>query len=161
MMIQIEIQSADVLGAIEQLHRKMADLSQPMNDIGKYLMNITEESFDNERSPDGEAWHPLAESTRAYKAKYGGHKILQSKDSNTVGSLNHDATDTSVIVGVNAVSAKGYEYPIAHQFGTDKAGRGRNVKIPARPFFPITHDGELIDGAREEVLEIIMEFLGE
>lgn len=154
-MIQIEIQSTDVLGAIEQLHRKIGDMSQPMERIGIYLTNITEESFDNERSPEGDAWHPLAESTRAYKAKYGGHKILQSKDRNTRESITHDATDASVIVGVNAYSAKGYPYPIAHQFGTEDG------RLKARPFFPITQDGELIDGAREEVLEIIMEFLGE
>ena len=160
-MIQIEIQSADVLGAIEQLHRKIGDMSQPMERIGIYLTNITEESFDNERSPEGDAWHPLAESTRAFKAKYGGHKILQSKDRNTRESITHDATDASVMVGVNAYSAKGYEYPIVHQFGTDKAGKSKSVRIEARPFFPITQDGELIDGAKEEVLEIIMEFLGE
>ncbi|MDD3770489.1 MAG: phage virion morphogenesis protein [Sulfuricurvum sp.] len=158
-MIQIEIQSADVMGAIEQLHRKIGNLSEPMGDIGNYLMNMTEESFDNERSPDGEAWHPLAESTLRYKAKYGGHKILQSKDSNTVRSLSHDASDTSVIVGVNAYSSKGYEYPIAHQFGTDKAGRSKSVRIEARPFFPITQDGELVDNVKVEVLEIIMGYL--
>lgn len=152
-MIQIDVQSADVLGAIEQMHRKIADMSQPMSDIGNYLMNITEESFDNERSPEGDAWHPLAESTRAYKAKYGGNKILQSKDHNLRESITHDATDSSVMVGVNAYSSDGYPYPVVHQFGTEDG------KIPARPFFPITQDGELYDDVKVEVLEIIMGYL--
>lgn len=160
-MIQIEIHSADVIGAIEQLHRKIGNLSEPMGDIGNYLMNMTEESFDNERSPDGEAWHPLAESTLRFKAKYGGHKILQSKDRNLRESITNEATDSSVMVGVNAYSADGYPYPIVHQFGTDKAGRSKSVRIEARPFFPITQDGELYDNVKVEVLEIIMGYLGE
>lgn len=161
-MIKIEIQNKDVLDAIDRLYKRVSDLSEPMEQIGEFLHNITSQSFDNEQSPDGEAWHPLADSTKAYKAKYGGYKILQSAYQNTYHSIAHEATDKSVIIGVNAYSGgkHPYMYPLIHQFG-GMAGRGKNVKIEARPFMPITRDGELYDNVNVEVLDILLGYLGE
>lgn len=160
-MIKIEVQNKDVNEMLAKLQNKIGDLRKPMEQIGQFLQNITEESFDNERSADGEVWHPLAESTKAYKAKYGGHKILQSKDRNLRESITHEADSDSVIVGVNAYSKDRYPYPIVHQFGTDKAGRNKDVHIEARPFMPITQNGELYDNAKIEVLDILLGYLGE
>lgn len=160
-MIQIEIQNKDVNELIEKLRNKLGDLRKPMEQIGSFLQNITEESFDNERSPDGHTWHPLADSTKAYKAKYGGHKILQSKDSNLRESITCEADSDSVIVGVNAYSNKGVPYPIIHQFGTQNAGRNKDLEIKARPFLPIDDDEELYDNVKVEVLDILLGYLGE
>ncbi len=162
-MISIEVTNKDVLDTIERLYKKAANLHKPMEDIGEFLHNITSQSFNNEESPSGEAWHPLSESTKRYKEKHGGSKILQSADRNTYESIAHEATDTSVIVGVNAYSdgKHPYMYPIVHQFGTDKAGRNKDVHIEARPFMPITHDGELYDNVKIEVLDILLGYLSE
>jgi phage gpG-like protein len=103
----------------------------------------------------------LAESTKKYKARHGETKILQSRDRNLRESTGYHADNDSVIVGVNAYSSKGYPYPIVHQFGTDKAGRNNDVHIEARSFMPITHDGELYDNVKSEVLDILLEYLGE
>lgn len=155
-MISIQVTGADqVDNAIAQLLHKMQNLQKPFSAVGSYLTNIMEESFDSETSPDGHAWHPLADSTKAYKEKYGGSKILQSKDRNTRESTGYSADDTSVIVGVNAYSKDRYPYPIVHQFGTEDG------KIEARPFMPITSDGELYDNAKIEVLDILLGYLGE
>jgi phage gpG-like protein len=97
----------------------------------------------------------LAESTKKYKARHGGSKILQSRDRNLRESTGYHADNDSVIVGVNAYSSKGYPYPIVHQFGSEDG------KIVARPFMPITHDGELYDNVKVEVLDILLEYLGE
>lgn len=155
-LISIHVTGGDQIEqAISELLHKAQNLEKPLNAIGNYLTNIMEESFDSETSPDGEAWHPLAESTKAYKAKYGGSKILQSKDRNLRESTGYSADSDSVIVGVNAYSTKGYPYPIVHQFGTEDG------KIEARPFMPITRDGELYDNVNVEVLDILLGYLGE
>lgn len=161
-MINIQVTGADQVDhAIAQLLHKMQNLQKPFGAVGAYLTNIMEESFDSETSPDGHAWHPLADSTKAYKAKHGGSKILQSSGRNLRESTGYSADDTSVIVGVNAYSKDRYPYPIVHQFGTDSAGRNKDVHIEARPFMPITHDGELYDNAKIEVLDILLGYLGE
>lgn len=155
-MINIQVTGADQVDhAIADLLHKMQNLQKPFSAVGSYLTNIIEESFDSETSPDGHAWHPLADSTKAYKEKYGGSKILQSKDRNTRESIGYSADSDSVIVGVNAYSKDRYPYPIVHQFGTEDG------KIEARPFMPITHDGELYDNAKIEVLDILLGYLGE
>lgn len=155
-MINIQVTGADQVDhAIADLLHKMQNLQKPFSAVGSYLTNIMEESFDSETSPDGHAWHPLADSTKAYKEKYGGSKILQSKDRNTRESTGYSADDTSVIVGVNTYSKDRYPYPIVHQFGSEDG------KIEARPFMPITSDGELYDNAKIEVLDILLGYLGE
>lgn len=155
-MINIQVTGADQIDhAIAQLLHKMQNLQKPFSAIGSYLTNIMEESFDSETSPDGHAWHPLADSTKAYKAKHGGSKILQSSGRNLRESTGYNADDTSVIVGVNAYSKDRYPYPIVHQFGTEDG------KIEARPFMPITRDGELYDNVNVEVLDILLGYLGE
>ena len=50
------------------------------------------------------------------------------------------------------------EYAAIHQFG-GMAGRGRKVEIPARPYLPLTTDGDLQPEAREEVLDTILRHL--
>lgn len=155
-MINIQVTGADQVDhAIAQLLHKMQNLQKPFGAVGAYLTNIMEESFDSETSPDGHAWHPLADSTKAYKEKHGGSKILQSSGRNLRESTGYNADDTSVVVGVNAYSKDRYPYPIVHQFGTEDG------KIEARPFMPITSDGELYDNVNVEVLDILLGYLGE
>lgn len=155
-MINIQVTGADQVDhAIAQLLHKMQNLQKPFGAVGAYLTNIMEESFDSETSPDGHAWHPLADSTKAYKAKHGGSKILQSSGRNLRESTGYNADDMSVIVGVNAYSKDRYPYPIVHQFGTEDG------EIKARPFMPITRDGELYDNVNVEVLDILLGYLGE
>lgn len=155
-LITIQVTGADQIEqAISELLHKAQNLEKPLNAVGNYLTNIMEESFDSETSPDGKAWHPLAESTKAYKAKHGGNKILQSGDRNLRESTGYSSDDKSVIVGVNAYSKDRYPYPIVHQFGTEDG------KIAARPFMPITQDGELYDNVNEEVLDILLGYLAE
>jgi phage gpG-like protein len=53
----------------------------------------------------------------------------------TAGYKIESKTRARVWAGVTGAVA---DYGKAHQYGTDKAGRNRNVRIPARPFIGIT-----------------------
>jgi phage gpG-like protein len=48
-----------------------------------------------------------------------------------------------------------------HQFGTTKAGRAKNTTIPERPFMPIDEDGNVYEEVKEELLELLEEYLSE
>jgi len=153
--ISISVTGMDAIeDALRELLTKTKNLKKPMEAIGSYLSNVAEESFDTETSPSGEAWSPLAESTKKYKEKHGGDKILQSGSRTLRESVGYQADEEGVIVGVNAYSSKGYPYPAVHQFGTTK-----NDKIPSRPFMPVDVQGELYSGAGEEIIAILKEYL--
>lgn len=155
-MIEIKIIGVPrIEEAMRRLQSKLTSLKSPMSEIGTFLTNTMEESFDNEQSPDGTPWHPLKESTKRYKAKHGGSKILQSKDSNMYESINSQADEHSVIAGVNAFSKDGYPYPLVHHFGS------KNGNIVARSFFPITKEGNLTHGIEEEIYSIFEDYLKE
>lgn len=152
-MITIDISGQERLQeGLKRLQQKLTSLKDPMDTAGNYLYNITSKSFDNESSPLGTPWHPLAKSTQAYKAKHGGNKILQSKTPQMATSLIAQTDDHSVVVGVNAVSDKGYFYPQVHQFGSSR--------VPARPFFPI-ENGAVSRYVEDEIVEIFMDYLRE
>lgn len=178
-MITIQVTGADQAAQLfERLLQKAHNLHKPMSSIGSFLTKIMEESFDTETSPDGHVWHPL--KIRTIHDSYDGNKRYTKKgvqtkhfqkfstnrkilqDSRTLReSTGYSADSDSVIVGVNAYSKDQYPYPIVHQFGTDKAGRNKDVHIEARPFMPITQGGELYDNINEEVLDILLGYLGE
>ena len=52
------------------------------------------------------------------------------------------------------------EYAAIHQFG-GMAGRGKKVRIPARPFLPVDRDGNLSPEAERGVLAAIYDHLAE
>jgi len=162
MKVNIELQGVEQLEeALDTLVLKAQDLTPVFHDLGNTLTQGIEESFDNERSFDGTSWEALKPSTIAYKAKHGGSKILQSRDSNLYESIAYDASSNSLMVGVNAYSEGGYPYPLVHQFGTKKAGRDKNTEIVARPFMPIGENGEIYSEVKVELLALLKEYLTE
>ncbi len=97
--------------------------------IAEGLFQETRESFEEQRSPEGQAWAPLSLRYGMLKAKlFPGRPILQARRT-LLRSLFREAQGTRAIVGSNQV------YSGIHQYG-GMAGRGRKAKIPARPFLP-------------------------
>jgi len=81
----------------------------------------------------------------------GGLAILQ--DTGTLrGSIRSFADNDSATIG------SALEYAAIHQFG-GKAGRGRKVTIPARPFLPVDREGNLSPEAEKGVLAAILDHL--
>lgn len=154
------------LTGIEEIRRIIARLERmgrrpPMADIGNIIVNATDQAFEDE----GPGWRPLAvrtyhmsyrgkthtqkgKVTRGFERHLANRQILQ-KSGRLRNSITARSTATEVTVGTNL------PYAAIHQFG-GKAGRGRKVKIPARPYLPIT--GNTLRG---DVMAEILKYLGD
>lgn len=79
-------------------------------------------------------WAPLAESTKESRKRkspsarrQGGMTPLWDQGT-LLRSVDHEVGDSEAVVGVSV------GYGAVHEEGTNRAGRGHNVTIPARPF---------------------------
>jgi phage virion morphogenesis protein len=132
---------------------------QLLKDIGNHLENVIGESFENEKSPAGKKWKANIETKELKKWKLDAiqkDKEFRKAILHDTGALSRSfkkkVTKESVVVGTNL------EYAAIHQFG-GKAGRGRKVVIPARPYLPITQKGDLFKKVEKEIEEIITDFI--
>jgi phage gpG-like protein len=152
--VEIKIQGIEKIDEmLEKIVKKAGDLEPVLHAIGGGMVGNIHYSFDNEQSPDGEAWDPLADSTLLDKSKHGKRSVMLQRDMDLYNSIGFFADGDSLAVGVNAYSKGDYPYPVVHQFGS------KDGKIPARRFMPIDSDGELDDGVKEEILDLLEDFL--
>lgn len=155
MNVTIDLTGTEELDKLfAKIIKRVKNMQPVMSEAGNYLQNIIEESFDAERSPDGEAWTPLASSTLIEKNKKGSKKILYDEGT-LFESIAHEATSRDLTVGVNAYSDEGYPYPVVHQFGS------KDGKTPARQFMPVNSEGELYSEVKEELVDLLKDFLAE
>ena len=136
----------------------------PLKVFGRVLVRSVTENFEAEGRP--KAWKPLAESTLF--GRLGGGSLIgkkgreltraQKRLSNVkilqdTGLLKNSAraevTGNTLRVGPSGPAAI---YAAIHQFG-GKAGRGRKVTIPARPFLVVQPEDEteLLDLIRRQI----------
>ncbi|RLB68617.1 MAG: phage virion morphogenesis protein [Deltaproteobacteria bacterium] len=142
----VKIEDRQVKNLLARAMKASEDLTPAMKAIGEHLRRSTEENFAGEHAPDGTPWKPLSARYRKWKEKHGkGRKIL-TESSELRGSVHYDAEPHRMIIGSGKV------YAAIHQLG-GKAGRGRKVTIPPRPFLGIGPDD------RVEINEIIKDHL--
>ncbi|MDD9993227.1 MAG: phage virion morphogenesis protein [Rhodospirillales bacterium] len=123
--ISVEINGAALDAGLKRMAATLANPSAAMDQIGRYLVASTLRRFERERAPDGKSW---LKSTRAIAE--GGRTLTDS--GRLRGSIAHTVTEggRAVEVGSNVL------YAAIHQFG-GRAGRGRKVALPARPYLGI------------------------
>jgi len=166
MNISVKIDDKQVAGNIDKLLTKVSNLSPLMTKIGALYERRVMENFQNESSPDGTKWQRLSQPTlliglkknKGFKKKGGlsakgkryitGKKIL-FETGDLSGSIHFQAGPSSVKIGTSG----SIPYAEVHQFG-GKAGRGRKVTIPARPYLAI-NDGGKMDLAEKDRLWIL------
>ena len=137
--IEIKIDNKDVERNLLELAQKGENLRPLMKNIAGIFASATEENFKNEGRPD--KWTELSEATkkqRTKQKKWPG-QILQVSGQ-LASSISTQYDDESAIIGSNL------DYAAIHQLGGD-AGRGKKVKIPARPYLQLTDDdfNEILD----------------
>ena len=110
------------------LARMAAVLSRPddiMHLVGSHLVASTLRRFETERAPDGTPWlksaRAIAEGTRTL-----------TDTGRLRGSMAHVVGDGGRMVEVGSSVV----YAAIHQLG-GRAGKGRRVRIPARPYLGI------------------------
>jgi len=102
------------------------------------------------RLPSGK-WQDLAKPTKDQRAKIGKWpgKILQV-NRNLLGSITPSYTSTTAVVGSSMPFGTGYA--AIHQFG-GKAGKGKKVTIPARPYLAL--NDEDIEDIKDDVRKFL------
>lgn len=144
--IRISIDDSDIQDLAKRALKKSGDMSEEMTAVAGIMLDAVEQNFEEEGRP--ERWHPLAEPTKEQRQELGfgrSHPILQREG--TLAAANQaDSSSTSAEV-TNAT-----EYGPIHHFG-GKAGRGKKVTIPERPFMVLT------DEDIEEILEVLTDLL--
>lgn len=140
--IEIKIDNKDVDRKLLELAQKSENLRPLMKNIAGIFASATEDNFKNEGRPD--KWTELSEATkkqRTKKKKWPG-QILQVSGQ-LASSISTQYDDESAIIGSNL------DYAAIHQLGGD-AGRGKKVKIPARPYLKLADDdfNEILDATK-------------
>ena len=184
--IEITVNMQPFEQALERLARSSLDMAPVMRDIAGLLERETDDNFRAQGRPP---WKPLAQATilgrlmgrdkdgkskglgsilnrqgdlraSARRKLEGGMAILQ--DTGTLrGSIRAFSDGGSATIGAAKVKTRSgstLDYAAIHQFG-GKAGRGRKVTIPARPFLPVDREGNLSPEAEKGVLAAILDHL--
>lgn len=151
---EIQVDDRQVSDALQQLIERVQDATPAMEDIARALRNATEDAFQNQRSPFGDAWQDLTEETKERREE-AGHwpgPILQVSGQ-LAASIATEAGADWASIGV------GKEYAAIHQFGGLTTMAPGPAGIPARPYLPIDQAGNLPESLRQEILEILAGFL--
>ncbi len=151
MSFQLTVKDNHLTQELNHLQTKLSNLKPLLEDIGDYLLEITENAFESESSPDGKAWRKLDPKYLNYKNKIGRNKKLQI-EGDLARSIESIATSDRLIIGSNL------EYAPIHQFG-GFAGKNHKAFIPARPFLPVDADGHMYQEVIEDILYMLKEFL--
>ena len=145
-------------GEIIGLRKAMMQAAANFLDMGNELLEevgITEtgeirQRFEDKKDPNNRSWKDWSRITAAKKAEAGkdessGPSILIESEA-LVRSIDFEVTPEGVTWGSIE------PYANIHQMG-GKAGRGRKVTIPARPYLGIGED------SRELIAETIEDFI--
>ena len=137
MQIVAKINDAQVKALMAKLITNSYRTEPAMRRIEGLMLDSVEQNFESEGRP--RPWKAWADSTRDARQERGtasGKILNESGASGLKGSINGRHDNMNVFVGSNKVYAR------IHQKG-GQAGRGKKVKIPARPFL-VFQDADII-----------------
>lgn len=143
------------LKSLQNIDKKTKPLMQT---LGNILQNEIEASFENESSPFGQKWQALKPSTIRQKQKLGKSSNILRSDGNLADKWIVKADDKKATVS-NNTNKNGFAYGLVHQFGSNKIGRSRNIKIPARAFLPVDKNRNLPKDLEDVVKKVVIKFI--
>jgi len=133
----IKISLNDIQSA-QQLHNIARQLQQPRKlygVLGETLKKIHAERFKQEVDPEGNNWQSLSPKTLTRKQKKGKSTKILRQGGYLSDKTAYNYNDQNVEFGSDA------KYARLHQFG-GKAGRGKKVTIPKRPWLGVNAQDE-------------------
>ena len=122
------------------LSAKMKNMAPALKTVGQVIRTSIQKNFESGGRPQG--WIRLSPATQK---KRRGSKILVDT-ARLKNSIKVQASSDKVVVGTNVI------YAAIQHFG-GQAGRGRKVRIPARPFMMIQ------DEDWKEINEVAADYL--
>ncbi len=130
---------------LEEIQRRSNNLEPIHKEIGNMILNDIEMSFEESKSPFGQVWarNVVIPPNNPNKKPLINSGILST-------SFTVNATANEVSVGTNLI------YAAIHQFG-GKAGKNRGVTIPARPYLPVSSNGELESNLQKNITDYLYE----
>lgn len=139
----------DELKALSSRLKEMAlspsERKQLLGDIGEEMVTQTKDRFAEKKTPDGDDWADIAQSTKDYyRKKFGDpnpYNGILWRQGGLMDSLTQQADSWKVLVGATKV------YAAVHQFGY------MWNNIPARPYLGLSADD------KTEIIGIINGFL--
>lgn len=143
------------LKSLQNIDKKTKPLMQT---LGNILQNKIEDSFENESSPFGQKWQALKPSTIKQKQRHGKSLNILRLDGNLADRWIVKADDKKATVS-NNTNKNGFAYGLVHQFGSNKAGRSHNIKIPARAFLPIDKNRNLPKDLEDVIKNVMTKFI--
>lgn len=144
-MLKLELKDDAVLAALSRLAAGMEDMTDPMNDMGEFLVVSTKRRFCAGLGPDGTAWPANSPITLARK---NDARPLFGPSGRLNQDIFHEAGPKQVEVGSPRVQAA------MMQFGGAKSAFPHLWgDIPARPFIGLSEADET------GILEIVTEWL--
>ena len=160
-MLTIHKDRDDITPALRELLGKLSDFSEPMDGIGSAIKGRISGRFETQTDPNGQAWHPWAESTDKYYPRPGskaasktgkvGNGRLLDRYGDMLRDLNYQPGQTEVTIGF------AHGYATHHEFGTKKNG---NKHIPRRGLIFANPQSETLSADDEQaVIDIINNWL--
>ncbi len=153
MKVSIDVKGLDEIeNKLKYISNKAHDTAPLMAELAHHLYDVAFNSLRDETSPDGISWNPLKASTKKAKKKHKDSILYENGDLRD--TLTFESSKDSAQIGLNATKG-GYPYPVVHQFGSSDG------KIVARPFMPIHNDGTLYSDTKDELQEIVEDYMKE
>jgi len=156
--VQIKIHNKDKLKAsLKGLEKVVSGNVRTINaGVAAILYDHTMEVFESEGAAGSGKWLELKDSTMKNRRRRGqeNHPILMIRGmaGGLKGEIMSESDENAAQVGV-AGKDEFLGHARAHQFGTDKAGKNRDVEIPARSFLVLT------DRVKKEIKEEVRDQL--
>ena len=150
------IGTAEAARDLHELAARAGDLEPVMTSFGRHMMTSIRDNFRAGGRPEkwedlkGVVVFPKGTKRRnarvAERRRMGGPLVLTGDLSRNIG---FEAEPFDLVIGA-APEEDAVKAPV-HQYGTDRAGRGHNITIPARPYLmfqeeDIRYFGDLLAG---------------
>lgn len=134
-MIKISLNDTQATQQLSNIARQLKQPRKLYGVLGETLKKIHAERFKQEVDPQGNNWQLLSAKTLARKQKKGKSTKILRQDGYLSDKTAYNYDDKNVEFGSDA------KYARLHQFG-GKAGRGKKVTIPKRPWLGVSQQDE-------------------
>lgn len=166
-VISVQVTDKPVMDALQELSRRVSDISEPLNEIGIEFAERIRGQFSKGESPYGNKWAALSAVTQAKnKGRRSGGEPLRDTG-RLMASIAHQMIDGGKTVSISATNVK---YANTHQFGARQGQYGRTKRngpipwgnIPARPYMPIVGSAVVLPNDwSQTAIDIIADYLTE